>query len=1077
MSFEECQELYSKFGLSQANLENGMNTVTVASLEQAAAQGNANAAQLEGAVSSAGLTSAYKKQAAQTALLNIKMAALNAIFMLVVGGITHYLAQQERAIDQANELARAFDDESKSLSDQVDKYKELGKQLQDHTLATKDVASIKEELLGIQNSLIDSYGDEIDGLNLVNGKYEEQLVLLDKVTKAQAKEHMSSNQNAYDKASKKLNKNKDYRIGEVFKYSNAEQSRDQQLIQEFLGSYAGALLTEDTSYSTQTGDFTTRVVLRVNADVKDAEETLQKLWDDLFEFGAENGIDVSDITSQISKQISNLQGDEELQKNKNIYDNYNKAAIMASDILRPLYGETIDAIEAYNDALSSGENVEEARANLDKVKASVEAVQDTVVGASDVFEDLYDTISPDAELLYNIEKSLQEDRTAQGLAETLRGMYTADVKGMRFDDGLTEQEENFKSLINYLGVTYDDMDLVISKLQTLGYLIGDVVEPPAYTLSDVFNLDDTDLGKISESIDKIQNAYTTLNDAINEYNKVGYLSVDTIQDVVALGSGYLDYLVDEEGNLRLDKAALQQLTIARLKDMQAQALQELVSQVENIKDETDANKFAAQSYREKAESISMVTAEFLKYKIALLDISDQEKKNVLNTATKQMKQINALFDNAIAGVSKDPVNAIGGSKSTSESKETFDWIETALSRIQRTITNLGKVVSGTYRKWSTRNSALAQEIQAVNQEISLQQSAYESYMAKAGSVGLSSHYQDLVMNGGMDISEITDDTLKEQIKDFQTYYEKALAASDSIEDLRANLAELAKTKFDNLSAQYNAEISMIEHYTSMLDGYISQSEAAGYMASKVYYEALSSKQNENIDKLQDEYSTLLSAFDEAVQSGAIEKYSEDWYDMLTNINDVEQALQDANTALIEYNQTMQQLSWDAFDRIQEYTNNINDEASFLIDILDAYDSHTDNGKITDEGLAIQGLHAVNYNVYMEQAAAYADELAKIEKEMASDPYDMQLIDRRNELLGLQQDAISNAMSEKEAIADLVSNGYDKMLNSLQELIDKRKEALQAEKDLYQYQKEIDEKTSNIASYKKQLEAYKNDYSE
>ena len=73
-------------------------------------------------------------------------------------------------------------------------------------------------------------------------------------------------------------------------------------------------------------------------------------------------------------------------------------------------------------------------------------------------------------------------------------------------------------------------------------------------------------------------------------------------------------------------------------------------------------------------------------------------------------------------------------------------------------------------------------------------------------------------------------------------------------------------------------------------------------------------------------------------------------------------------------------------------------------------------------------------------------MRKIEAEMANDPYDMELVDRRNELLELQQEAIQNANAEKESIHDLVSQGYDKMLESLQNVIDKRKELLNSQKD-------------------------------
>lgn len=285
------------------------------------------------------------------------------------------------------------------------------------------------------------------------------------------------------------------------------------------------------------------------------------------------------------------------------------------------------------------------------------------------------------------------------------------------------------------------------------------------------------------------------------------------------------------------------------------------------------------------------------------------------------------------------------------------------------------------------------------------------------------------------------------------------------------------TKFDGVSTQYNNLISQTDHYIDMVEGYQDQFESAGYMASEAYYKAIAKKQEENIALLQDKYSSLLGTFDEAVKNGSVQKFSDDWYSMLNDINDVESELQSATTQLIEFNQTLQQLSWDVFDRIQDSVSGIAEEANFLIDILDSKDLHTDSGAITDEGLAVQGLHAVNYNTYMEQAIAYAEEMARIEEEMAKDPYDMELVDRRNELIELQQDAISNAIKEKESIIDLVKNGYDKMLESLDKVIQKNKDALNAEKSLFDYEKSIESKTSNIASLRKQLQAYSTDNSE
>ena len=75
------------------------------------------------------------------------------------------------------------------------------------------------------------------------------------------------------------------------------------------------------------------------------------------------------------------------------------------------------------------------------------------------------------------------------------------------------------------------------------------------------------------------------------------------------------------------------------------------------------------------------------------------------------------------------------------------------------------------------------------------------------------------------------------------------------------------------------------------------------------------------------------------------------------------------------------------------------------------------------------------------------------------------------------EAIKSAENEKQAIKDLVSDGYDVMLDALQKIIDKRKELLDSEKNLYDYEKKISEQTKNISSLEKQKLALSGDSSE
>ena len=66
-----------------------------------------------------------------------------------------------------------------------------------------------------------------------------------------------------------------------------------------------------------------------------------------------------------------------------------------------------------------------------------------------------------------------------------------------------------------------------------------------------------------------------------------------------------------------------------------------------------------------------------------------------------------------------------------------------------------------------------------------------------------------------------------------------------------------------------------------------------------------------------------------------------------------------------------------------------------------------------------GLYGQNYNVYMEQSKRYAEEIKRIDKELADDPYNQDLINRRNELLEQQREMILSAEQQKDAIVNLV----------------------------------------------------------
>ena len=489
-------------------------------------------------------------------------------------------------------------------------------------------------------------------------------------------------------------------------------------------------------------------------------------------------------------------------------------------------------------------------------------------------------------------------------------------------------------------------------------------------------------------------------------------------------------------------------------------------------DEWQASQKAVQSYNAVKEKI-------------------QKSINLANATVKDLEgaAYNSI-ESSVGGLDYDSLgkdvssDSDKGSSNDSDSgseptPEDFDWIERAVKKIERTISNLSSVVDDTYSSWSTRNNALANELNAVSEEIGIQEQAAQKYFELADNVGLEEDYQNLVKNGDFNVETVTDDGLKERIKEFQDFYDKAQDCNDKIKDLSQNLKELQKTKFDNIASQFESTSSSISHAITMLDKYINLSEKKGYYASSELYQKQLDKYNNDLNNSINERNELQASFQESVQSGLLEEGSEGWNNMKQQIEAVNEKIMDTVINIQEVGNSARDLGYTIFERGQDDISNFANEGQFYIDLLEKMnkDLYDDDGKITNEGMTVQGIHSVNYATYLKQADFYAKEISAIEAKLANDPANTTLIDKKQEYIEAQRESVLAAYDEKNAIIDLIKDGYDKASDALSKLIDKRKEALEADKDLHDYQKSIQEKSDKVTELEKQKKAYDNDASE
>lgn len=153
-------------------------------------------------------------------------------------------------------------------------------------------------------------------------------------------------------------------------------------------------------------------------------------------------------------------------------------------------------------------------------------------------------------------------------------------------------------------------------------------------------------------------------------------------------------------------------------------------------------------------------------------------------------------------------------KAKEQTTQTFDFIETRIDRLESKISKFQKRAEDAKRSFSSRIYNYKKEISTLFSELKTQNKAYNRYMQKANSVGLSEEWKKKVRNGAISIKDVKDDALKEQIESYQTWYEKAKKAKDATDDLTRSIQD----EYEAL-AKLNSEYaeSKVEKYSSSID--------------------------------------------------------------------------------------------------------------------------------------------------------------------------------------------------------------------------------------------------------------------
>lgn len=825
---------------------------------------------------------------------------------------------------------------------------------------------------------------------------------------------------------------------------------------------ANGLTTDEIK---QTSELDILPYIDENATVESVREAIKKAQEE----ADKNPVDGTvTFTKDPTDMLRDSDDKDRVDKNINLADLKNRADIMKTiqseiqktgdigvDTLQKLSKQYPEAKEALYDYMTGVKNEQEL---FNELKSLYDNDKNEYVKnlaeKNQANEDFFASIKQNYPEVISVMKSLVEEVTPD--LETLKNKYISDIatEEEAANQFISALKQKFPELYNQLADIYDnDKENFIKHVFSENETNQDFLNFLSSNYPKLFDLLGTMYGNDVDNWSSMEQAKAKITtDLINQLNALWTQYFEGISDTFnafgsimenADGSGYT-FVGGQDDSDSYDH---------NMSEEEWQQSQKATSAYDKVKD--------------KINSAIKIANE------AVVKLQDSSYNQIENS-------IGGLdWDDLGSDSSSSSGSDSGSDSSDKDNSKDYDLIERKIKKLESAISALDTAVSDTYTSWGNRNSALADELSSVSDEIALQQQAYQRYMDLADSVGLDGYYEDLIKNGAMDVVTVDDENLQDQIDKFQDFYDKAQDCNDKIRDLNQNLKELQKTKFDNVVSQFEDISSSISHVVTMLDKYIDLADKHGYYASPELYQKQLEQYNNTLNTLTSERDTLQSKLQESVQSGLIEEGAEAWNDMLQQIQSVNEEIVDTVVNIQEVGNSLRDLNFTIFERGQDNISNLVNEGQFYVDLLDKMnkDLYDDDGKITNEGLTVQGIHSENYAAYLKQADFYAKEISAIEAELANDPANTTLIDKKQEYIEAQRESVLAAYDEKNAIIDLIKDGYDKASDALSKLIDKRKEALEAEKDLHDYQKSVQEKSDKVTELEKQKNAYANDTSE
>lgn len=752
---------------------------------------------------------------ASTLALN---AALFAGAMAVTGLITlyqNYQQEQKKAIDEALSEADELSTKNTDLDDTIEQIKQLRQTTDDNNVGYQEAAKAREELNKIQKQLISDYGLEKNAIDLTTGSIDEQIKKLKELRKEAAQDWLNSNVEEINTAEDKVQGKNDYS-------RTWDMGMDEDRMDRFLG-----IAIDDTWTETQKkkwkqyfndmkdiaekygtidmgdADSTTGMLGFTTDSVENSKKLLEEWYNYLTKNQEElvnSGVMSQDSFDRILGYVNS--GLKDIEEDFGTYFDLLDAANQQSLTAAGFTSFEEDLKDMANESVLTKDNVQEL---IDKYPGLDEALEKSSYSVKDLIEDYQnlDTVYEDI-----LDKN-------EGLADEL-GKISLD--GTITEDELDGLKEKFPELQD--------------EIENTGYSLEDFVDK----FPDFIYSASEDMDTLIDQMNSIQDAYNIATAAMEEYNEVGYFSIDTLEQLLTLKPQYLDAIVDENGVIRDNTSMFQALANAELDEMLASENNRYMSELNRLAkmSEAEAAQLAAASIdaHNAAMAGQEINAAAMRKQIqANIEAFDKEAAAALKAAAAKNEaehnQKVALIENTRTGLGKNWKYSLGGSSSSSKKKKSStpkktttstknekEWWETELEKLKDqfnyneiTIEEyinglsglLGKLQKGT-EAWKKVNEELQkQRLNKVEDDYKRGVISVDEYINKLKELSKAYKQGTEAWNELADkIKEGLQDKLDKQKDDLETAEDAAIGLIDEEIEKLEELRDAEEERYDKL---------------------------------------------------------------------------------------------------------------------------------------------------------------------------------------------------------------------------------------------------------------------------------------